>query len=103
MRSGARRTSSGRARRASRASSIIFGNRFPTYELFLIAVGPIVLLILWLLFQKTRWGTLVRAATQDREMVGALGVNQRLLFTSVFAFGSMLAGLAARCSSRARP
>jgi len=72
---------------------IIFGNRFPTYELFLIAVGPIVLLILWLLFQKTRWGTLVRAATQDREMVGALGVNQRLLFTSVFAFGSMLAGL----------
>lgn len=72
---------------------ILFGNRFPTYELLLIAVGPIVLLILWLLFQKTRWGTLVRAATQDREMVGALGVNQRLLFTSVFAFGSMLAGL----------
>lgn len=72
---------------------ILFGNRFPTYELFLIAVGPIVLLVLWLLFQKTRWGTLVRAATQDREMVGALGVNQRLLFTSVFAFGSMLAGL----------
>jgi branched-chain amino acid transport system permease protein len=72
---------------------ILFDNRFPTYELFLIAVGPLVLLILWLLFQKTRWGTLVRAATQDREMVGALGVNQRLLFTSVFAFGSMLAGL----------
>jgi branched-chain amino acid transport system permease protein len=72
---------------------VIFGNRFPTYELFLIAVGPVVLLILWLLFQKTRWGTLVRAATQDREMVGALGVNQRLLFTSVFAFGSILAGL----------
>jgi branched-chain amino acid transport system permease protein len=72
---------------------ILFDNRFPTYELFLIAVGPLVLLVLWVLFQKTRWGTLVRAATQDREMVGALGVNQRLLFTSVFAFGSMLAGL----------
>lgn len=72
---------------------ILFDNRFPTYELFLIAVGPVVLLILWLLFQKTRWGTLVRAATQDREMVGALGVNQRWLFTSVFFFGSMLAGL----------
>jgi branched-chain amino acid transport system permease protein len=72
---------------------ILFDNRFPTYELFLIAVGPLVLLGLWLLFQKTRWGTLVRAATQDREMVGALGVNQRLLFTSVFAFGAMLAGL----------
>ena len=72
---------------------ILFGNRFPTYELFIIAVGPLVLLGLWLLFQKTRWGTLVRAATQDREMLGALGVNQRLLFTSVFAFGAMLAGL----------
>ena len=72
---------------------VLFGNRFPTYELFIIAVGPVVLLALWLLFQKTRWGTLVRAATQDREMLGALGVNQRLLFTSVFAFGSMLAGL----------
>ena len=72
---------------------VLFDNRFPTYELFLIAIGPLVLLILWLLFQKTRWGVLVRAATQDREMVGALGVNQRLLFTSVFFFGSVLAGL----------
>ena len=60
----------------------IFGNRFPTYELFLIVLGPLVLGALWLLFHRTRWGTLVRAATQDREMVGALGVNQRLLFTS---------------------
>jgi branched-chain amino acid transport system permease protein len=71
----------------------ILGNRFPTYELFLIVIGPVVLLGLWLLFNRTRWGTLVRAATQDREMVAALGVNQRLLFTSVFAFGSLLAGL----------
>jgi branched-chain amino acid transport system permease protein len=72
---------------------LLFGNRFPSYELFLIFVGPLVLLALWLLFNRTRWGTLVRAATLDREMVGALGVNQRLLFTSVFMFGSFLAGL----------
>ncbi|WP_089173494.1 ABC transporter permease [Bosea sp. AS-1] len=72
---------------------ILFDSRFPTYELLLIAIGPAVLALLWFLFQKTRWGTLVRAATQDREMVGALGVNQRLLFTSVFAFGAGLAGL----------
>jgi branched-chain amino acid transport system permease protein len=72
---------------------LILGNRFPSYELFLIAVGPIMLAVLWLLFNRTRWGTLVRAATLDREMVGALGVNQRLLFTSVFMFGSFLAGL----------
>jgi branched-chain amino acid transport system permease protein len=42
---------------------------------------------------RTRWGTLVRAATQDREMVGALGVDQAWLFTSVFFLGSLLAGL----------
>src|SRR5207248_5679515 len=42
---------------------------------------------------RTRFGRLVRAATQDREMVGALGVNQALLFTSVFALGSLLSGL----------
>jgi len=71
----------------------ILGRRFPTYDLLLIAVGPLVLALLWLLLTRTRWGTLVRAATQDREMVGALGVNQAWLFTSVFALGAMLAGL----------
>ncbi|MGD9756283.1 MAG: ABC transporter permease [Comamonas sp.] len=71
----------------------ILGRRFPTYDLFLIAVGPCVLLGLTLLLTRTRFGTLVRAATQDREMVGALGVNQAWLFTAVFALGTLLAGL----------
>jgi branched-chain amino acid transport system permease protein len=71
----------------------ILGRMFPTYDLFLIVVGPLVLALLWLLLTRTRWGTLVRAATQDREMVGALGVNQAWLFTAVFALGTMLAGL----------
>jgi branched-chain amino acid transport system permease protein len=71
----------------------ILGRRLPTYDLFLIVVGPLVLGLLWLLLTRTRWGTLVRAATQDREMVGALGVNQAWLFTAVFALGTMLAGL----------
>jgi branched-chain amino acid transport system permease protein len=70
------------------------GLRFPLYELVLIGIGPLVLCLLWLLFRRTRWGTLVRAATEDREMVGALGVNQRRLFSSVFFLGSLLAGLA---------
>ena len=48
---------------------------------------------MWLLLTRTRWGALVRAATQDREMVGALGVDQAKLFTSVFFVGSVLAGL----------
>jgi len=72
---------------------LILGRQFPTYDLLLIVVGPVVLALLWLLLTRTRWGTLVRAATQDREMVGALGVNQAWLFTSVFALGAMLAGL----------
>jgi len=71
----------------------ILGRQFPTYDLFLIAVGPCVLLGLTLLLTRTRFGTLVRAATQDREMVGALGVNQAWLFTAVFALGTLLAGL----------
>jgi branched-chain amino acid transport system permease protein len=71
----------------------ILGRRFPTYDLLLIVIGPAVLGLLTLLLTRTRWGTLVRAATQDREMVGALGVNQASLFTGVFALGALLAGL----------
>jgi branched-chain amino acid transport system permease protein len=70
-----------------------FGQNIPSYDLFLIMLGPVVLSILWLLFQRTRWGILVRAATQDRDMVAALGVNQKWLFTSVFAVGVFLAAL----------
>ncbi|OED40019.1 ABC transporter permease [Chromatiales bacterium (ex Bugula neritina AB1)] len=71
----------------------IFGEPIPQYDLLLIGLGPVVLLVVWLLLNKTRWGTLVRAATQDRDMVAALGVNQAWLFTSVFFLGSALAGL----------
>jgi branched-chain amino acid transport system permease protein len=71
----------------------IAGSRFPRYELLLIFLGPLVFGLLHLGLTRTRWGTLVRAATQDREMAGALGVNQRWLFTGVFALGALLAGL----------
>ena len=71
----------------------VLGKPFPSYDVFSIFVGPAVLGLLWLLLTRTRWGLLVRAATQDREMVGALGVNQRWLFTSVFALGTFLAAL----------
>ena len=53
-------------------------SRVPSYDLFLIVIGPVVLAVLWLLFTRTRWGTLVRAATQDREMVAALGVDEEV-------------------------
>ncbi|NYT65212.1 ABC transporter permease [Alcaligenaceae bacterium] len=71
----------------------IGGRYFPLYDLVLVVMGPIVLALLWLLLTRTRWGTLIRAATQDREILGALGVNQAWLFTSVFALGAFLAGL----------
>ena len=71
----------------------LLGRRIPSYDLFLIAMGPIVLLVLHLALWRTRFGRLIRAATQDREMVGALGVNQALLFTAVFTTGSLLSGL----------
>jgi branched-chain amino acid transport system permease protein len=76
-----------------RGSVEILGRQFPSYDLFLIAVGPAVLALVWLLLTRTRFGTLVRAATQDRDMVSALGVNQAWLFTAVFALGALLAGL----------
>jgi len=71
----------------------LLDRRIPQYDIALIICGPIVLIALQLLLTRTRWGVLVRAATQDREMVGALGVNQTILFTSVFALGAALAGL----------
>ena len=71
----------------------VYGARLPQYDLALIAVSLAVLGGLWLLFHRTGWGTLVRAATEDREMVAALGVNQGWLFTSVFFVGAFLAGL----------
>jgi branched-chain amino acid transport system permease protein len=71
----------------------IVGRRFPVYDLVLIAIGPVVLAALTFFLHKTRFGVLVRAATQDRTMVGVLGVNQALLFTGIFFVGSFLAGL----------
>jgi branched-chain amino acid transport system permease protein len=58
-----------------------------------VAVG------LWLVFYRTRWGMLVRAATVDREMLGALGVDVASLYTQVFVFGSWLAGLGGALSA----
>jgi len=75
-----------------RGAVAIAGGEFPAYDLFLILVGPAVLGLLWLFLARTRWGVLVRAASEDREMAGALGVNERLLFTGVFALGALLAG-----------
>lgn len=83
----------GRRAPGFRGAVDFFGQSIPSYDLFLIVLSPVVLGALWLLFRRTRWGILVRAATQDRDMVAALGVNQKWLFTSVFAVGVFLAAL----------
>src|SRR5208282_1471264 len=72
----------------------ILGRAVPQYDLFLIALGPLVLLLLVTVLRRTRWGLLVRAATQDRAMTAALGVDQARLFSGVFFAGTLLAGLA---------
>ena len=71
----------------------IAGRDFPTYNLFVLAVGPLVALALWLLLRRTQFGRLVRAAANDREMVGVVGVNVTGLFTGVFMLGAWLGGL----------
>jgi len=71
----------------------ILGALMPVYDLVLIFAAPLVLIAMWFLLTRTRWGVLVRAATEDREMLAALGVNQKWLFTSVVFLGCFLAGL----------
>ena len=60
----------------------------------LIGVGIAICIGLWVLIYRSRWGMLVRAATVDRQMLQALGVDVRRLFTTVFGLGAGLAGLA---------
>lgn len=68
--------------------------RYPSYRLLLIGVGLAVALGLWYVVTRTRLGMLIRAGASNRTMVGALGVNIRLLYTLVFGVGAALAGLA---------
>lgn len=67
---------------------------FPTWQLFTLVLGPLVWLGLHLLLTRTRWGQRVKAATQDREMLDALGVNPAPLMLGVVMLGCGLAGLA---------
>ncbi|MEK1930503.1 MAG: ABC transporter permease, partial [Pararhizobium sp.] len=72
----------------------IVGQTFPAYYLVMLAASLAIVASLTFVLRKTRWGVLLRAAIEDRDMVSALGVNQKLLFTSVFALSAALAGLA---------
>jgi len=66
---------------------------YPRYRLFLCLVGGAVAIGIWFVFQRTRWGRIIRAATQDREILGALGVNVPRVYLVVFSAGAALAGI----------
>jgi len=74
-------------------SMSIFGSFVPTYSLFVIAMGLLLLAGLWYLFNRTRIGRIMRAAALDRDMAEALCINTRLVVTGVFAFGAWLAAV----------
>ncbi|TDK32239.1 branched-chain amino acid ABC transporter permease [Rhizobium deserti] len=69
------------------------GGEYPIYRLAIIAIGALVAVGLYVLIGRTRLGMRIRAGESDREMIGALGVDIRTLYTVVFALGSALAGL----------
>ena len=74
--------------------AIIPGAPYPIYRLVVLGVGIAVAAFLWWLITRTRLGMLIRAGATNREMVGALGVDIKLLYTLVFGLGAALAGLA---------
>jgi branched-chain amino acid transport system permease protein len=67
---------------------------YPVYRLTIIAIGLAIAVALYVIVARTRLGMLIRAGASNREMVEALGIDIRLLFTAVFGLGAMLAALA---------
>jgi branched-chain amino acid transport system permease protein len=76
------------------AGGVMIGDMtYPSYRLALIAIGIVLFVAVWLGIDRTRAGALVRASVADRDMVSGIGFDVRALFTLVFAFGALLAGL----------
>jgi branched-chain amino acid transport system permease protein len=67
--------------------------RYRTYSVFLIVVGFLIVLGIWLVFERTRIGAQIRATVDNRRMAESLGINVDRLFTITFAFGSGMAAL----------
>jgi branched-chain amino acid transport system permease protein len=79
---------------ALRGATQAFGVFYPRYRLFVLAVGVLVLVLLWLLMNRTRLGSLIRAGVDDAETVEAMGINIRMVFVATFGLGMVLAALA---------
>src|SRR5882757_8407307 len=78
----------------STSFEILPGVFYPVYRFAIIVAALVVALLLYIVVMRTRVGMLIRAGASNREMVGALGINIKLLFTLVFGLGAALAGLA---------
>jgi branched-chain amino acid transport system permease protein len=76
------------------AIQILPGLYYPLYRAIIILVALLVAIFLYVIIMRTRIGMLIRAGASNREMVGALGINIKLLYTFVFGLGAALAGLA---------
>ena len=76
-----------------KGSFSLLGAQLPRYNIFLLIVGPLVAIALWLFTTRTRIGKIARAAAVDREMVGAIGINVKWVFAFAFVLGCFLAGL----------
>jgi branched-chain amino acid transport system permease protein len=76
---------------------------YPTFRLVQIGVAVVVGVALWLLLNRTRLGMMIRAGVDDREMLGACGVNVPLVGVAVFALGAALCGLGGVIGSTAQP
>ena len=75
-------------------AAVVGGTYLPTYQLVMVGVGVVVLAAVWGFLKFTHAGIILRAATDDRGMVALLGINQAHVFSSVFAIGCFLAGIA---------
>jgi len=73
---------------------ILLGTTLSYYQMFMILIGPAILSLILIMFNKTKLGRIVRAVTYSRDMSSALGINVSLIYTVVFMFASWLAGLA---------
>jgi branched-chain amino acid transport system permease protein len=71
----------------------IGGIIYPSYRLFIIAVGLLIGGLLWGFQERTRLGAMLRAGVDDEEIARSLGINVSLLFTLIFALGALLAAL----------
>lgn len=80
----------------------IMGHPFPVYYIFIICVGFAVAVFMWWFLGKSKWGSVIRAGTTNRDMVNALGINVDRFYSLIFGLGSLMAGFGGALSAPVR-